>query len=323
MDFLDSIHLFRHLTKSEKRIIEDFNRQSLNVHGHTTLFNWWRSGSYLWFTQRYEEKLAAAGKQMNLCSLFGDRRVLEHVSGIKVFYSGENVHNSPYDEYSDYLLRDKSTSLGIGFEYFENKRYLRFPLWILYMFKPTSTRQDIIDRCRELRYPEVSGKTRFCSMVASHDWNGLRRIMVDQLKSIDTVDCPGKYLHNDNRLKSAYNDDKIAYLRQYYFNICPENSNCAGYVTEKAFEAISAGCIPVYWGDYNTPEPSVLNEEAILFWNKDQDNKDLIQKISHLFSSPEEMDRFLRLPRLKDGAEDVIWGMIESLDSAMDSLLKA
>jgi Glycosyltransferase family 10 (fucosyltransferase). len=112
-------------------------------------------------------------------------------------------------------------------------------------------------------------------------------------------------------------------LKQFYFNICPENSNCAGYVTEKVFEAISAGCIPIYWGDYNHPEPSILNEEAILFWQKDEDNQDLIQKISGLFSSPEEMDRFLRLPRLKEGAEVVVWEMFEALDSAIDSILKA
>lgn len=323
MDFLDSIHLYRHLVKSDKRTLEDFKKQSLNVQGHSTLFNWWRSGSYLWFTRRYHERLEAAGKHLNLCSVFGQREVLEHVSGIKVFFSGENVHNSPYDEYSDYLLRDKSTSLGMGFEYFENERYLRFPLWVLYMFEPTSTRQDIEDRCRELRYPEVSGKSRFCSMVASHDWNGLRKVMVNELKSIDAIGCPGKYLHNDDSLKSLYNDDKIEYLKQFYFNICPENSNCAGYVTEKVFEAISAGCIPVYWGSYNNPEPLILNEEAILFWNKDKDNQDLVKKISRLYSSPEEMEHFLHLPRIKKGAEDVVWEMIESLDSAIDSFLKA
>lgn len=323
MDFIDSIHLYRHLVKSDRRTIKDLNKQSLNVYGHTTLFNWWGSGAYLWFTQRYHEKLEAAGKHLNLCSVFGNRDVVEHVSGIKVFFSGENLRNSPYDEYSDYLLRDKSTCLGLGFDYFENDRYLRFPLWLLYMFKPTSTRQDIIDRCRDLRYPEVSGKSRFCSMVASHDWNGIRKVMVDELKNIDTVSCPGKYLHNDDSLVSLFNDDKIEYLKQFFFNICPENSNCAGYVTEKVFEAISAGCIPVYWGDYNHPEPSILNEEAILFWQKDKDNQALIQKISELFSSPEEMDRFLHLPRLKEGAEVVVWEMFEALDSAIDSILKA
>ena len=321
MGIVDSIHLYRHLVKSEKRALEDFRKQSSNVHGHTTLYNWWGSGSYLWFTKRYHDKLEAAGKHLNLCSVFGDRSVLDQVPGIKLFFSGENVRNSPYDVYSDYLLRDVSTSLGLGFDYFENKRYLRFPLWVLYMFKPTSSRQDIVDRCRELRFPDVSGKTRYCSMVASHDWNGIRMVMVHELAAVDRVCCPGKYLHNDNSLKSQFNDDKIKYLRQFYFNICPENSNCAGYVTEKVFEAISAGCIPVYWGSYNTPEPSILNKDAILFWKKDEDNQDVVRKVSRLLSSPEEMERFLRMPRIKEGAEDVIWEMIEALDSAIDSII--
>ena len=323
MGIVDTIHLFRHQVKSERRSFEDFKKQSSNVHGHTTLYNWWGSGSYLWFTKRYNDKLEAAGKHLNLCSVFGDRSVLEQVSGIKMFFSGENIRNSPYDVYSDYLLRDESTSLGLGFDYFENSRYLRFPLWILYMFKPTSTRQDIAERCHELRYPDVSGKSLFCSMVASHDWNGIRKVMVNAFSVVDTVRCPGKYLHNDHSLKTQFNDDKTEYLRQFYFNICPENSNCAGYVTEKVFEAITAGCIPVYWGSYNDPEPSILNKEAILFWNKDKDNQDLIQTVSNLCSSREEMDGFLHLPRIKEGAEDFVWEMIEALDSAIDAMLKA
>lgn len=323
MNIIDSIHMYRHLVKSKRRSLEDFKKQSSNIHGCTTLYNWWGTGLYLWFTHRYDAKLKAAGKHLNLCSVFGNRDVLEHVSGLKLFYSGENIRNSPYSVYSDYLLRDNSTSLGLGFDYFENKRYLRFPLWILYMFEPTSTRQDIEDRCRKLRYPDVSGKSRFCSMVASHDWNGVRKAMVNELLTIDSVCCPGKYLHNDDSLRTYFNDDKIEYLRQFYFNICPENSNCAGYVTEKVFEAITAGCIPIYWGSYNTPEPSILNEDAILFWEKDKDNQDLIRKVSSLLSSPEEMDSFLCLPRIKEGAEDVIWEMIDTLDSAIDSLLKA
>ena len=49
----------------------------------------------------------------------------------------------------------------------------------------------------------------------------------------------------------------------------------------------------------------------------------LFRSVSRLLSSTEEMDAFLRLPRINEGAEDVIWEMIVALDSAIDSLLKA
>jgi hypothetical protein len=41
---------------------------------------------------------------------------------------------------------------------------------------------------------------------------------------------------------------KHAVLRQYKFAICYENAVFPGYVTEKIFDALFAGCIPVYLG---------------------------------------------------------------------------
>jgi hypothetical protein len=42
--------------------------------------------------------------------------------------------------------------------------------------------------------------------------------------------------------------DKIGTLRKYKFNLCFENVRYPGYVTEKIFDAMVAGTIPVYWG---------------------------------------------------------------------------
>ena len=324
MDFWDSVHLYRHLVKEDRRTIDDYKKQSSNnSHGRSCLYNWWKSGAYLWFTKRYHNILEETGKSFNLCSVFGKRKVLDQVTGIKVFFSGENVHFAPYDEYSDYLLTDKTTDLALGFEYFEDNRYLRFPLWLLYMFNPTSTQEEIISRCNALRYPSVSEKSRFCGMIASHDPNGLRKVIVKEVEKIAPVSCAGKYLHNDDSLKTQYGDDKIDYLKSFCFNICPENSNSYGYVTEKVFEAISAGCIPIYWGSYNNPEPQIINPDAVVFWNKDQDNADALQMIHQLYSQTEEMDKFLHQPRLKNGAEDVVWGMFQALDSAILRVLES
>ena len=43
--------------------------------------------------------------------------------------------------------------------------------------------------------------------------------------------------------------DKQSILRQYRFSICYENcSNQPGYVSEKIYDSMQAGCIPIYWG---------------------------------------------------------------------------
>lgn len=321
MNLYKSIKRHWHLIKQDKRVQQDFAKQSSNnSSNHFALYNWW--DDYSWLATRYQDLLSVNKKKINFCSVFGQRDVISKVTGIKVFFSGENVHSDRFNGYSDYLLMDKTTNLGLGFDYFENDRYIRFPLWIQYMFEPNCTRDDLINKCRELRYPNVTEKKRFCSMVASHDPQGLRSIMVNKLEGVDTVSCAGKYLHNDNSLKQECGDDKVRYLKDFLFNICPENSNSCGYVTEKIFQAISAGCIPIYWGSYNDPEPLIVNQKAVLFWNKDGDNDDVVRQVERLYSHPNELNDFLRQPRLLDGAEDVIWDMFEKLDAAISRLIK-
>lgn len=62
----------------------------------------------------------------------------------------------------------------------------------------------------------------------------------------------------DTFIEKAYKGtvkDKIKTLQEYKFCICFENSSCEpGYITEKIFDAFSAGCIPIYYGAPNVDE---------------------------------------------------------------------
>ncbi|MBL6988894.1 MAG: hypothetical protein ISR65_03915 [Bacteriovoracaceae bacterium] len=47
-------------------------------------------------------------------------------------------------------------------------------------------------------------------------------------------------------------DEKLAVLSQYRFSICYENAQMIpGYITEKIFDSMFAGCVPIYWGAPN------------------------------------------------------------------------
>ena len=47
-------------------------------------------------------------------------------------------------------------------------------------------------------------------------------------------------------------NSKIETLKDYKFSICYENAQeIPGYITEKIFDSMAAGCIPVYWGAPN------------------------------------------------------------------------
>jgi hypothetical protein len=42
--------------------------------------------------------------------------------------------------------------------------------------------------------------------------------------------------------------NKIRILQQYKFDICYENAQLNGWLSERIFESFAAGCIPIYWG---------------------------------------------------------------------------
>lgn len=47
-------------------------------------------------------------------------------------------------------------------------------------------------------------------------------------------------------------ESKLATLNNYKFSICYENARgIPGYITEKIFDSMAAGCVPIYWGAPN------------------------------------------------------------------------
>jgi hypothetical protein len=88
--------------------------------------------------------------------------------------------------------------------------------------------------------------------------------MLKQVSLLGHIECAGKFNNNTSRLLNEFNNNKIQYLRNFKFNICPENSNSKGYVTEKIFDSLLAGCLPIYWGSEGDVESEILNQNRIL-----------------------------------------------------------
>lgn len=72
------------------------------------------------------------------------------------------------------------------------------------------------------------------------------------------VDYKGLCQFNQTTRSSADGDgeegkvpDKLALFRQYRFCICMENSLAMDYVSEKVYQGLAAGCLPIYWGAPN------------------------------------------------------------------------
>ena len=56
-----------------------------------------------------------------------------------------------------------------------------------------------------------------------------------------------KEVSRDNR----WHDRKNEILKAYHFNICIENTNFDYYCTEKIWDSIRGGCLPIYYGIHN------------------------------------------------------------------------
>ena len=252
-------------------------------------------------------------------SVFGEIKKLEKAkAGVKIFYTGENVNKAPYTVYEGNCI-DK-VSLSLGFDYGNAENYLRFPIWLLYYFSPDNSKDDI--RVILNGFKKHRNKTKFCALVSRHDKGGLRTKMYDEISKIANIDCPGKILHNDDTLQNLYNDDKILYLQQYKFNICPENSKSQGYVTEKIFQSLSSGCIPIYSGWSKDPEPGIINPNVIMWYDEsdEENNRYLMSEIKKLHENDKLFLSFSEQPYFCDTAVDKIYDYLYSFHTKISEL---
>ena len=142
------------------------------------------------------------------------------------------------------------------------------------------------------------------------------------------VTSAGKWRHNSDELWHKYpfrdklGKDKIDYMKDFKFNICPENMDVPNYVTEKIFDAFQAGTIPIYHGALNDPEPEIINREAVILWNYDDDNKKAINLIQELNRNTKQLEEFLHIPRLKEQAAECIYCKMCDLKKHIERLLE-
>lgn len=299
-------------------------------HGRqVTLHNWSRPFPQdMWLIDFIESRGLLKGRvnlRVFLYSVFGPSWLMRFDrADIRIFVERENLHKSHFAGFLHRFLDDEKVSLSLGFDNLNHPQYMRFPFWIMWsVFSPTADYAEIKAQIERMDSPSNHSydDRKFCAYLCSHDDIG-RRKMYEQFSTIDKVDCDGKLFHNNDELKSVFNDDKLAYLRQYRFNLTPENTNHEGYVTEKLFEAICAGCIPIYHGSDNNPEPNVINKDAIVFIEVGADNAEAIQMVSTLNESKEVYLHFANQKRFTPEAPEIIWNYYRELESRIREIIK-
>lgn len=286
-------------------------------------YNWWHEPADSFWIDRFIRSKIQPRQPINYYSCFGPKVwcIRKH-RGHKIFFSGENLDSSRFPKYRD--CRNKEVDLAIGFEFRTEANYYRFPLWIIQrdFISPTATLEDIKQLIQRLNNPSTRlspKRDKFAVLVASHDHGKLRGRLADLISPLGMVDFGGKFRKNTNDLKEKYGDVKEEFLRNYRFNICPENSLGDGYTTEKIFECIASGCIPIYWGAYL--EPGILNPDAILRYEEGKE-EELYERVRTLWEDEEAYRQFAEIPPFVDGAAERIWEMIQGLETRLRGIIK-
>jgi hypothetical protein len=188
-------------------------------------------------------------------------------SRCKLFYYGENLDRFP--PYNNDDLIQSVFDLIVGFKETDAlKKQVRFPLWLMYYeFYSYNERNNILKYIQQ-RYDEnmKSTKTKFATMVSSHDLGGQRAKIFNELSKFGAIESPGKFKKNVNNIGNTIKD-KIDFVSKGLINICPENSKGVGYFTEKIFHAFEGGTIPIYWG-IDFPENEIINKNKVCFYDE-------------------------------------------------------
>ncbi|MFJ1322472.1 glycosyltransferase family 10 domain-containing protein [Capnocytophaga canis] len=307
------IQLIRKLKKCLYWVFKEYKMYFL-YKTNVKFYNYWEvvpERNWLYRFIKYQ----GVQKKINVFSVFGPLWWIKLQQGKKIFFNAENVHSFVFEDlskYSDNCI-DK-VDLSLGFDYIRHDKYIRFPLWLCYFIKPEATYEEIknkINAINSVSHRLSSTRNRFAVQISRHDFNGVRKKMIENLNKIEEVSCAGDFMKNTNELQTVFNDDKLSYLRKFKFNICPENSSTEGYVTEKIFESIMGGCIPIYWGGGNKQsiEADILNSEAFLYYEEGKENE-LLSRVYTLWTDKNAYSEFVQTPPFKESAADVIWSML-------------
>ena len=117
-----------------------------------------------------------------------------------------------------------------------------------------------------------------------------RKEFVAQLGEHVVIDSYGACLKNktqpvpDARWFNIYGEAKLSLMSEYFFCIAFENSRHHDYVTEKVFQALAAGCVPLYDGAPNAK--LLLPHKSFIDRNDFADAADMGRYLRHLLTAP-------------------------------------
>ena len=204
-------------------------------------------------------------------------------SCLRVFYSAERLS-------ADFTGCD----FALTFDYSNDKRHFRFPLYGIYIDQAGSIEQLQKQKTREEALIIWKSKTKFCCLVVSNGAPRERINFFHELSNHKPVDSGGNVLNN----VGGPVKDKMDFIKDYRFVIAYENKSYPGYTTEKIVEPFLADSIPIYWG--NSLVEKDFNKASFLNRHDFASGSDFINQIFAIDNNEDLAVEMLMQPVFKD-----------------------
>jgi hypothetical protein len=204
---------------------------------------------------------------------------------VRILFAGEAV-------VPDFNLFD----YAIGFDRLDfGDRYFRMNTFNFFSFDSTygelSKSESQVDAI-------LAQDRRFCNFVYSNGKSNLMRVeMFKALSSYREVDAAGALLRNtERRIETGENwmQAKVDFQKGYKFTAAIENSKYSGYTTEKILHPMSAGSIPIYWG--NETVGLEFNQNAFINCHDFDDLDSVVDRVREVDRDDTLYEEILREP---------------------------
>ncbi len=224
----------------------------------------------------------------NLLKMYG----IDPSKVLKVGFSAESIRNYPhqFDHLSDYDI-SMSYRLNSDVPY----TYINFA---------QGTPKDLLNLLAETNSTWKSREKAVLFAARNCDSKNQREQLVKMLQKFVRVDSVSGCLNNKKWPSDIPRTDKRTLSKRYMAILAAENSIEDDYVTEKVYDGLVAGAVPIYYGapniDQFVPSDSIIKVPYPL---TNDGVKQVAQRIEQVFNSEEEYNRLTHFKRL-GGIED-------------------
>ena len=225
----------------------------------------------------------------------------------KVFFTGENWE----------VPKDDSIRLYITPYRNEDEKHIRLPTWMMSIdwYSNATNLSSVNKDDNPNRLPvkmamtphskSFNDRTDFCGFVVSNPISKFRNEAFLALDSYKRVNSGGGLYNNiGGRLELKYDGGgagdipKYNFLSNHKFSLSFENSQAAGYITEKVLHAKMAGCVPLYWGDADTDIDFVAG--SIINLSQLTSPEQIVKVVQKLEQHPEMCAKIAATPILNE-----------------------